>query len=57
MRSATSRHDSHFLLLLNLLLLLLVVLHDLQPLGLDQTALLNVELFLCLQEEKQALQI
>lgn len=46
-----SRHHSHFLLLFNLFLFLLVVLHDLQPLGLDQTALLDVELFLCLQGE------
>lgn len=46
-----SRHDSHFLLLLDLLLFLLVVLHYLQPLSLDQTALLYVELFLRLQEE------
>lgn len=46
-----SRHDSHFLLLLDLLLFLLVVLHYLQPLSLDQTALLDVELFLRLQEE------
>lgn len=46
-----SRHDSHFLLLLDLLLFFLVVLHYLQPLSLDQTALLDVELFLRLQEE------
>lgn len=46
-----SRHDSHFLLLLDLLLFFLVVLHDLQPLGLDQAALLDVELLLCLQVE------
>lgn len=51
-----SRHDSHFLLLLNLLLFLLIVLHYLQPLGLDQAALLNVELFFCLQEETQVAQ-
>lgn len=49
----TSRHDSHFLLLLDLLLFLLVVLHYLQPLSLDQTALLDVELFFRLQEETQ----
>lgn len=42
-------HDSHFLLLLDLLLLFLVVLHDLQPLSLDQAALLDVELLLGLQ--------
>lgn len=46
-----SRHDSHFLLLLDLLLFLLVVLHYLQPLSLDQAALLDVELFFCLQVE------
>lgn len=46
-----SRHDSHFLLLLDLLLFFLVVLHDLQPLGLDQAALLDVELLLRLQVE------
>lgn len=45
-------HDSHFLLLLDLLLLFLVVLHDLQPLCLDQATLLNVELLLGLQVEK-----
>lgn len=44
-------HDSHFLLLLNLLLLFLVVLHDLQPLSLDQATLLDVELLLSLQVE------
>lgn len=48
-----SRHDSHFLLLLDLLLFLLVVLHYLQPLSLDQAALLDVELFFCLQVEAQ----
>lgn len=47
------RHDSHFLLLLDLLLFLLVVLHYLEPLSLDQTALLDVELLLRLQEEAQ----
>lgn len=46
-----SRHDSHFLLLLDLLLFFLVVLHDLQPLSLDQAALLDVELLLRLQVE------
>lgn len=46
-------HDSHFLLLLDLLFLLLVVLHYLQPLSLDQPAFLDVELFLRLQEETQ----
>lgn len=46
-------HDSHFLLLLNLLLFLLIVLHYLQPLGLHQAALLDVELLLRLQEQKQ----
>lgn len=50
---AISRHDSHFLLLLDLLLFLLVVLHYLQPLSLDQAALLDVELFFCLQEETE----
>lgn len=45
------RHDSHFLLLLDLLLLFLVVLHDLQPLSLDQATLLDVELLLSLQVE------
>lgn len=44
-------HDSHFLLLLDLLLLFLVVLHDLQPLSLDQATLLDVELLLSLQVE------
>lgn len=44
-------HDSHFLLLLDLLLLFLVVLHDLQPLSLDQATLLDVELLLGLQVE------
>lgn len=48
-----SGHDSHFLLLLDLLLFLLVVLHYLQPLSLDQTALLDVELFFRLQEETE----
>lgn len=48
-----SSHDSHFLLLLNLLLFLLVVLHYLQPLSLDKTALLYVELFFRLQEETE----
>lgn len=46
-------HDSHFLLLLDLLLFLLVVLHYLQPLGLHQAAFLDVELFFGLQEETQ----
>lgn len=52
----TSCHDSHFLLLLYLLLLLLVVLHDLQPLSLHQTALLDVELLFCLQGDKDHLE-
>lgn len=56
MRPVMSRHDSHFLLLLNLLLFLLIVLHYLQPLGLHQTALLDVELFFSLQEETQITQ-
>lgn len=47
-RHVSSDPDSHFLLLLDLLLFLLVVLHYLQPLGLHQTALLNVELLFCL---------
>lgn len=51
-----SRHDSHFLLLLDLLLFLLIILHDLQPLSLDQTTLLDVELFLCLQDGKHFMQ-
>lgn len=46
-------HDSHFLLLLDLLLLFLVVLHDLQPLSLDQATLLDVELLLGLQAETE----
>lgn len=46
-------HDSHFLLLLDLLLLFLVVLHNLQPLGLDQATLLDVELLLSLQVETE----
>lgn len=46
-------HDSHFLLLLDLLLLFLVVLHDLQPLSLDQATLLDVELLLSLQVETE----
>lgn len=47
----TPLHDSHFLLLLDLLLLFLVVLHDLQPLSLDQATLLDVELLFGLQVE------
>lgn len=50
------QHDSHFLLLLYLLLFLLVVLHDLQPLGLHQAALLDVELLFCLQGETEIIQ-
>lgn len=44
-----SGHDSHLLLLLDLLFLLLIVLHDLQPLRLHKSALLDIELLLSLQ--------
>lgn len=44
------RKRSHFLMLVDLLVFLGVILHDLQPLGLNQTAFLYVELLLCLND-------